>query len=115
MPDITKKYKIPRRISRFIDSGFLEVLGESEAEKTVRFHIPSRLYLDRENRAVSYTVHWIHPDHNAEHCRYYEEVPGDLPNFEAVEDVEDTGDEMIEDLDTVYDLEMWLEHMQSGR
>jgi hypothetical protein len=114
MTDIAAKYKIPAQVMEFVTDGFLEVVLEDEAKKTVEFHIPSKRRKDDEERITSYSVVWIHPDFNAEFCHYYDEKPGDLPNFYALEDTTDVGDEPIDGLDTVDDLVGWLERLHAG-
>ena len=112
MSAFATKYAIPPEVDRFIDTGFLEVLAEHAAEKTVRFHIPSKSVVDTQERMTCYEVYWIHPDFNAEFCHYYHEHPGDFPNFWALEDTDSVGDTFIDDLESVDDLVAWLEAMQ---
>jgi hypothetical protein len=114
MSQLAAKYAIPPEFDRFIDAGFLELLREGAAEKTVRFHIPSKVVIDTRDRLTAYEVFWIHPDFNAEFCHYCHERPGDLPNFWVVEDTDDVGDTCIDDLQTIDDLVMWLEAMQTA-
>jgi hypothetical protein len=108
MPDLATTYAIPPELMEFVNDGFLEVLAEAEAEKTIEFHIPSLLYEDHRGRGTSYSLTWTHPDFNAQFCRYYHERPGDLPNFELTIDTDDVGSE-DEDLETVDDLVAWLD------
>lgn len=112
MGDLAAKYKIPAEVAAFVRDGFLEVVSEDEAQKTVEFHIPSKRRTDDEGRITSWSVVWIHPDFNAEFCRYYDEEPGDLPNFHVVEDTTDVGDELVDGLSTVADLVGWLEEFR---
>jgi hypothetical protein len=114
MSQLAAKYALPRELDNFIDEGFLRVLVENEAERTVRFHIPSKGVIDTRDRLTSYEVFWIHPEFNAELCHYYLDQPGDLPNFWALEDTTDVGDTFIDDLETVDDLVAWLEAMQTA-
>lgn len=109
MTDIAAKYNIPDEVMAFVLDGFLEVVSENEAEKTVEFHVPSKRQTDDEGRITSWSVVWIHPDFNAEFCHYYDEKPGDLPNFYVLKDTTDVGDEQVDGLDTVEDLVAWLE------
>jgi hypothetical protein len=95
----------------FIDDGFLQVLHENPAEKTVEFHIPSKRYSDVEGRITTYSLTWIHPDFNEQFCHFYYEQPGDSPNFYVTEDTTDVGDEQV-DLETVDDLVAWLETLR---
>ncbi len=55
----------------------------------------------------------IHPAHNAEHCHFYLEVPGDLPNFYVEVQDWDGPSEILDDLKTDDDLEAWLQELQS--
>ena len=104
MTEIAAKYKIPAEVMAFVRNSFLEVVSENEAEKTVEFHVPSKRHEDDEGRSVV----WIHPDFTAEFCHYYDEKPGDLPNFYVEKDTTDFGGELVEDVDTVEDLVRWL-------
>ena len=114
MSAFAAKYKIPPELDKFIDSGFLELLSETDAEKTLEFHIPSKVSEDDEGRITSYAVFWIHPDFNAEFCHYFDKQPGDLPNFYAEVDTTDLGNDIVSDLSTVADLSEWLESMKSA-
>jgi hypothetical protein len=105
------KYGIPLEIMAFIDSGFLELLAETEEEKTVSFHVPARRTVDGEGRITTYSIIWIHPDHNEQFCHFYLEKPGDLVNFYVFQGTTDVGDEQI-DLNSVDELVAWLEHLQ---
>lgn len=111
MTDLAAKYKIPAEIMAFVNDGFLVVLSEDESTKTVEFHIPTQARIDRKGRFESYSVFWIHPDFNAQFCRYYDNTPGDMPNFDAVVEITDVGSEPVEGLDTVDDLEYWLSEL----
>ena len=112
MTDLADKFKIPAEVMAFVRDGFLEVVSEDEARKTVEFHVPSKRRTDDEGRITSWSVVWIHPDFNAEFCQYYDEEPGDLPNFYAQKDTTDLGDEPVDGLDTVEDLVGWLEGLR---
>ena len=68
--------------------------------------------VNTRGRFTSYTVFWIHPDFNEECCDFYDERPGDQPNFHVVEEITDVGDQDIENLDTLEDLTDWLEAMK---
>ena len=46
--DIADSYKIPAEVMALVRNGFLEVINEDEAQKTVEFHIPSRRQRDDE-------------------------------------------------------------------
>lgn len=114
MSQISQRYAVPAEIDQFVDQGFLEVLTERPDKMTVEFHIPSRVTADHRRRITAYRIVWIHPDHNADFCDYYHETPGDLPNF-YVEVCNSEGPaEMIDDLETVDDLSVWLEEFQSS-
>jgi hypothetical protein len=110
---VANRYAVPPEIDRFVDQGFLEVLTEGPDEMTVEFHIPSRVTTDRRRRITAYRVVWIHPDHNAQFCHYYQDTPGDLPNFYVEVENSEGPSEMLDDLETVDDLSVWLEDFQS--
>jgi hypothetical protein len=114
MTDLAVKYRIPAEVMEFVNDGFVVFLAEDETEKTVEFHIPAKRTTDKEGRITSYSVIWIHPDFNAEFCRYYDEKPGDLPNFYIEEDTSDVGSNQIDGIDTVDDLVAWLEAMRQA-
>jgi hypothetical protein len=80
---------------------------------TVEFHIPSRVTVDHRRRITAYRIVWIHPAHNAEFCHYYLDTPGDLPNFYVNVENSEGPAVGIDDLETVDDLEAWLEDLQS--
>jgi hypothetical protein len=113
MPDLATNYGIPAELMAFVADGFLEVLSENEAEKTIEFHLPSKRRTDVEGRITTYSLTWIHPDFNDRFCHYYFEHPGDSPNFYVTEDTTDVGDEQL-DLETVDDLVAWLESFRSA-
>jgi hypothetical protein len=113
MSQIGQRYAVPAEIDRFVDQGFLEVLTELPNKMTVEFHIPSRVIVDSRRRITAYCIVWIHPDHNADFCDYYYERPGDLPNFYVEVRNSEGPAEIIDDLETVDDLEVWLEDFQS--
>jgi len=115
MSEIGERYAVPTYVDQFLDQGFLEVLVERTNGTTVEFHIPSRLSIDRRGRITGYRIVWTHPDHNAESCDYYDEVPGDLPNFYVEVCLSDGPSEIIDDLSTDDDLSAWLEELQSAR
>ena len=70
---------------------------------------------DRADSFTSYTLVWIHPDHNAEFCHYYLEKPGDLPNFYVRIHSPDAPDKQVDDLNSVEDLLDWLEGVQEDK
>ena len=113
MSDVGQRYAIPPEIDQFIDQGFLEVSTERPNGFTVEFNIPSRVSVDRRRRITAYCIVWNHPAHNAEACDYYEETPGDMPNFYVEIQNSEGPSEMLDDLKTVDDLEAWLEDFQS--
>ena len=114
MIDLALKYQIPAEVMAFVNDGFLVFLAEDEAKKTVEFQIPSKRTTDKEGRITSYSVIWIHPEFNAEFCHYYDERPGDLPNFYAEEDTSDVGSDQIDRLESVEDLVGWLDGLRTG-
>ncbi len=109
MSGLAQKYKIPTEVMAFVNEGILKLAGEDEANKTVEFHIPAMRWRDRAGHITSYSVIWIHPDFNAEFCRYYAENPGDLPNFYAEKDTTDVGSDRVDGLESVDDFVAWLE------
>lgn len=113
MADIASEYGIPENVMRFVRDGFLEVLSENPDEKTVEFHIPAARRTDTEGRITTCSVVWIHPAFNAQFCHYYEQTPGDLPNFYVREDTTDVGDEDLE-IHSVDELEAWLENVHES-
>jgi hypothetical protein len=108
MAILAEKYAMPQELLTFVESGFLEVVSEDEAKRTVEFHIPAKRSTDRQGRITSYSVVWIHPNYNADFCHFYNKTPGDLPNFYAEQDTTDVGSDQIDGLDTVDDLVEWL-------
>ena len=104
---------MPPEIDRFVHEGFLGVLAERPQEMTVEFHIPSLRSIDHRRRITAYSLVWIHPAHDAEFCHLYEETPGDLPKYFVEVKNSDGPSELIDDLETVDDLEAWLEDLQS--
>jgi hypothetical protein len=112
MNTLAREYEIPPELMAFVESGFLKVLAEEKAEKTVEFHIPSKRTTDAEGRITTFSVIWIHPQFNAQFCHYYDKVPGDLPNFYVVQDTMEVGDEMVAGLETVPDLVEWLRQLR---
>lgn len=113
--EIASKYQIPDELMAFVNDGFLEILSEREAEKTIEFHVPSKRTVDPDGRITTYSVTWIHPDFNDQFCHYYPKQPGDLPNFYVTEDTTDLGDEQVDGLDSVSDLVDWLERFMNAR
>lgn len=114
MADLAAEFGVPAELRAFVDNGFLEVLSEKPAEKTVEFHIPTMHYTDDRDAITTFSLIWIHPDHNADFCHYFHEIPGDLPNFYVTKDTTDSGDEQIDGLETVDDLVDWLEQRRSA-
>lgn len=108
MQDLAEKYGLPGELVAFIDRGFLELLREDFEKKTVEFHIPSKRAVDRHGRITAISLTWIHPAFNAEFCHFYDQSPGDLPNFYVTEDTTDVGSEIIDDLNSAVDLADWL-------
>jgi hypothetical protein len=113
MSDIGRRYSLPAEIDHFVDEGFLELTMERPNEMTVEFHIPLKRSIDHRRRITAYGIVWIHPDYNVDFCQYYHETPGDMPNFSVEVRVTDGPPEIIDDLETVDDLEAWLEEFQS--
>jgi hypothetical protein len=113
MSHIGQRYAVPAEIDQFVDHGFLEVLTERPDRMTVEFHIPSRVSVDHRGRITAYRIVWIHPAHNADFCDFCHETPGDLPNFYVEVCHSEGPSEMIDGLETVDDLSMWLEEFQS--
>ena len=81
---------------------------------TVEFHIPSRRSVDHRGRITAYRIVWIHPDYNAQFCHYYQETPGDLPNFFVEVENSEGPSETVDELETADDLAVWLEDLQSA-
>ena len=113
--DIATRYQIPDELMAFVNDGFLELLAENDAEKTIEFHIPSRRSVDPDGRITTYSLTWIHPDFNEQFCHYYLEQPGDLPNFYVTKDITEVGDEQVDGLEDVCDLVDWLDRVKSTR
>ena len=113
MSEIGQRYAVPADIDQFLDQGFLNVLTERPNEKTVEFHIPSRLSVDRHGRIAAYRIVWIHPYYNADFCHFYDEVRGDLPNFYVEVRLSDGPSAIVDDLSTDDDLAAWLEECRS--
>jgi hypothetical protein len=110
--NLAQKYQIPAEVMVFVDDGFLEVAEETPDRATVEFRMPSLGSADSADRYTLYNLVWIHPARNAEFCHYYDEKPGDLPNFFVRIDTERSRDEQVENLETVDDLVDWLNEMQ---
>jgi len=115
MSTFAAKYEIPTDLDKFIDAGFLEFLSENEAEKTIRFHIPSIAWTDDKDRDTTFTLVWIHPKFNDQFCHYYDEKPGDMANFFVSKETTDLGDDLLDDLETLDELVGWLEERQESR
>jgi hypothetical protein len=112
MSNIGERYAIPSGIDRLVDRGFLELSMEQPDEMTVYFHIPSMQSTDRRGRITAYCLTWIHPDHNAEFCHYFDETPGDSPNFFLEVSNSEGLSEVIDELETADDLEAWLDALR---
>ena len=108
MKDIVQQYGIPQELMAFIDSGFLQVVAERDEEKTIEFHAPSLRRRDRQRRITTFSLVWIHPNFNGQFCHYYDEKPGDQPNFYVSQDTSDLGDEQL-DLNSLDELVDWLD------
>jgi len=113
MPDdIATEYKLPAQLMAYVDDGFLELLSEKEDEKTLRFHIPSKLVEHTRDHIMAYSLVWIHPDFNAQFCHFYHDQPGDLPNFYVERQFSDDAPQSVNDLNSVDDLIDWLEALK---
>ncbi len=115
MTDLAGKYKIPAELMAFVNEGFLEVAEETPDRATVEFRIPSLGSTDSSDKYTLYNLVWIDPARNAEFCHYYDEKPGDLPNFYVRIDTEHSRDEQVENLETVDDLVDWFSEMQAAK
>ena len=115
MTDLATTYDIPAEVVEFVHSGFLEVAEESPDRATVEFRIPSLGNADASDRYTLYNLVWIRPDRNAEFCHFYDEKPGDLPNFFVCIDTDHSRDEQVEGLETVDDLVDWLSEKQEEK
>lgn len=105
---LAEMYGVPTEVMAFVDSGFLQLCSENEAEKTVTFFIPDLQYDNELGQSVDFTIIWIHPDFNAQFCHFYHETPGDLSNFYVFKETEDNGEDSI-DVPTLDDLIAWLD------
>ena len=115
MIPMAEKYKIPPEIIAFVDDGFLKIAEEIPDRATVEFHIPSMGNADSSDTYTLYNLVWIRPDRNAEFCHYYDEKPGDLPNFFVRINTDHSRDQQVEDLETVDDLVDWLSEMKNEK
>lgn len=106
--DVFQEFKLPHALRPFWESGMLELVTEDQAKKTVEFHMPRLRRMDGEGRITTYTLTWIHPDFNAQFCHYYNETPGDSPNFYVTEDTTEVGDELLA-IESIDELVEWLE------
>lgn len=109
MSQIGQRYAMPAEIDRYVDEGLLELSMEQPDKMTVDFHIPSSRSTDHRGRITVYGIKWIHPDYDAEFCECYDDTPGDLPNFSVEICISDGPPKIIDELETVDDLEAWLE------
>lgn len=112
--DTLRKYDMPAQLKVFVEEGFLELLSEKDAEKTLEFHIPSKRLVHTRDHIQAYSVIWIHPKFNTKFCHYYIDHPGDLPNFYVVRSFSDDADERIPDLESVDDLIGWLNSLKNS-
>lgn len=115
MADLAQQYKIPAEVMAFVNNGVLEIAEEAPERATVEFRIPLLGNADASDRYTLYNLVWIDPGRNAEFCHYYDEKPGDLPNFYVRIDTDHSRDEQVEDLKTVDDLVDWLNEMQEAK
>jgi len=115
MTDLATTYDIPDEIMEFVRSGVLAVAEETPDRATVEFRITSLGSTDASDRYTLYNLVWIRPDRNAEFCHYYDEKPGDLPNFFVRIDTDHSRDEQVEGLETVDDLADWLTETQEAK
>lgn len=115
MSTLEEEYAIPAELSEYIDSGFLLPLPPRPEEKTAKFDIPSLQYDDERGNEYFFTLTWIHPDHNKEFCHFYDETPGDLPNFFIEKETRNAASDMVEDLESLDDLIAWLEGKRLGQ
>ena len=92
------EYGVPDELWQWVGDGVLQLAKEDEAKKTLTFTGPDNTILA-----------WIHPDHNAEFCWRYVNVPGDCANFYLQRCSREHGDEDI-DVPTLDDLIAWLEN-----
>ena len=108
MGSLDTRFGVPPALQAFIDRQTLEIVSADDATKTIEFHLPSLRSTDSQNRITTVSVTWIHPDYNAQYCHYYDQVPGDLPNFYVTVDTTDLGDESLE-INSLDELIAWLE------
>lgn len=108
---IASKFGLPDELLRFVDNGTLEVTNEDESQHTIEFSIPSLWRKNEHRRITAYALTWIDPSYNSQFCHYYDEVPGDMPNFFVRKLRSDLGDEYVEDLNDLDDLVAWLEEI----
>ncbi len=113
MPSISNLFAIPQELMGYVDRGVLEVLSEKPGEKSVTFHLPHSAHTDPEGYLTSYILKWIHPAFNSEFCDYYDETPGDLPNFLLVKEREGQPDRRF-DFESLDELTGWLEDLPVG-
>jgi hypothetical protein len=69
---------------------------------------------DHRRRITAYRIVWIHPDYNAQSCHYYEDTPGDLPNFDVELQNSEGPSETIDALVSADDLSVWLGDLESA-
>ena len=110
--DIASRFGLPDDLMPFLTSGMLEVLNEDDDRHTVEFSIPSLRRSDEHRRITAYALTWIDPGYNAQFCHFYEDTPGDMPNFLVRKMTSDLGDEYLDDLKDLDDLVAWLEEME---
>lgn len=106
--------KVPGEIVSLVDDGFLEVSSVDEDEKTVYFTIPSKRVEFTRDHIMIYSLVWIHPDFNSEYCHFYDETPGDLPNFFVERQYSDDAPEAVDGLSSIDELVSWLNELRES-
>src|ERR1051326_4711372 len=87
---------IPAELASFVSDGFIVPVSFTPDEKTVTFDIPSLAYEDEKDNDFDFSLIWIHPEFNQKFCHFYDETPGDLPNFYLMKETRNARDEQIE-------------------
>ncbi len=111
MADLKADFGVPDELIAYVNKGVLAVVSENEPEKTVIFDVPMLQSMDHLKRSTQYSLIWIHPEYNAEFCHFYDETPGDLPNFMVEKEIDDVGNEAI-DIESFDDLTAWLDNLE---